>query len=282
LGAGAGADSAPHKARHPFARLLVAGIVLGLAASVLSTSHFFVFARNGVGAPVVRLCAQLLCAASRFVLASLLLLLSEGKCVSYVMVSADARRIGSLLGPFLASCLFLELWGDYSVARRYTTDYVYTTSFGGALVFVDLILLSRYVLNLRRTHAKECDSSEGTFYRRWGALYGLWFLALPVAALLSLVVLAPYVWWIISLAVNGSMTVAVYTALVIGLWPGNTRSYLKLRAPMLNDEVLGECSFASFPLTSPSKDSEPMHLPSLLESKSRSYRHPKLGISTVG
>jgi len=230
----AGADSAAGKAAHPFARLLLAGLALGLVSSLLSIVYYARYAATGTGGMATHVTAHLLHVASNFVLASLLLLVSQGKCISYIMVADDARRMCRLLGPFLVSCFLLELWGDYANSRTYTTDYVYNTACGWAVVAVDLLLLGVYARNLRATHAAERDRGDGPFYRTWGVLYGAWFLSLPAAAALSRAVLAPYVWWHVSLVVTRAATAAVYAALVAGLWPGNTRTFFKLFASLEN------------------------------------------------
>jgi len=203
-------------------------VLLGLAETLLSVGHTARYASDGVGIPAAAVLAQLLAMTSSFVLASLMLLVSEGKCVSYIMVAGDAWKMFRLLGPFLVSCCGLEFWGEYALSRNYTTDYVYTTPFGWALILVDLVLLGVYVSNLRRTFLAERGNDLAVFYRSWGLVYGAWFLALPLTAVLAQAVLAPYVWLIVSLAVKKGATLAVYAALVIGLWPGNTRTYFTL------------------------------------------------------
>jgi len=172
--------------------------------------------------------AQLLGVSSNFLLASLLLLVSQGKCVSYIMVASDAWRMLRLLGPFSFSCFSLELWAEYSLSRNYTTDYVYTTPCGWAVICVDLFLLGIYLRNLRETYLAERGHEDGVFYRTWGLVYGVWFLALPIMAVLAQAVLAPYAWFIVSVGVKKGATALVYAALVVGLWPGNARTYFRL------------------------------------------------------
>mmetsp|Transcript_52469 Transcript_52469/g.152712 ORF Transcript_52469/g.152712 Transcript_52469/m.152712 type:complete len:500 (+) Transcript_52469:59-1558(+) len=225
-------DSASSKAAHPFARLLLVGICAGLVEMVLLSLHAGIFMFDGVGAPILAFGGQLLATTSTFILVSLLLLVSEGKCVSYIMVANDARRMINLLGPFFLSCCCLELWGEYSVWRHSTTDYVYTHPLGWALIFVDLLLLRLYARNARETFLAERESDVGAFYRTWGVVFGLWFAALPVTAVLAQAVLAPYTWYIVSLGVKQGSTAAVYAALITGLWPGNRRTYFRrMEAP---------------------------------------------------
>jgi len=221
-------DSANNKAAHPFARLLLLGLGLALGESLLMTLHYACYMYNGVGAAFADQVAQLLAVSSSFVLVSLLLLVSEGKCVSYVMVASDVHSKMRLLGPFLLSCFMLELWGEYSVSQKATTDYVYTTPCGWALIFVDLLLLGAYLRNLNRTYIAEQDRSEGIFYQTWGIVYSLWFLVLPFTAWLAQAVYQPYSWYMVCTSVKKGTTALVYASLVAGLWPGNVRSYFKL------------------------------------------------------
>merc|ERR1712039_236435 len=118
--------------------------------------------------------------------------------------------------------------GEYSDSQNYTTDYVYATPFGWAVVVVDLVLLGFYASNLKTTLLLETDSGNRAFYRKWGCVYGLWFLALPLTAVLAQAVLAPYAWYMVSLCVTNLVTVLAYVALIVGLWPQNETAHFKL------------------------------------------------------
>merc|ERR1719464_2153572 len=127
------------------------------------TLHNACYMYDGIGVAIADEVAQLLAVSSSFVLVSLLLLVSEGKCVSYVMVAGDVRRKMQLLCPFLLSCFVLELWGEYSVSQKATTDYVYTTPCGWVLICVDLLLMGAYLSKLHRTYTSEKNQPEGAF-----------------------------------------------------------------------------------------------------------------------
>jgi len=226
-------DSASGKAAHPFAQLLTMGVALALIESACSALHLALFAKDGFGMPWLQVLAQFMSVAANFVLASLLLLVSQGKCISYIMVASDAWSMLRLLGPFLVSCFALEMWGEHSVSRNYTTNYVYTTPVGWCLILVDVLLLCMYASGLRRTYLVERGCEHAVFYRTWGILYGAWFVVLPVTALLAQMVLAPYVWLIVSLGSKKGVTALLYLALVVGVWPGNTRTYFKLEGEVV-------------------------------------------------
>jgi len=85
---------------HRFAQVLLVGLVLASGETIFAVAHDVQFSQDGIGAPCLFLGAQLLALVSSFVLASLLLLVSEGKCISYMMVSDDIWRMLRMLGPF--------------------------------------------------------------------------------------------------------------------------------------------------------------------------------------
>jgi len=221
-------DSASEKAAHPFARLLLLGLGCAFCESLLSTLHLVSYAVNGVGAPLADKIAQVGAVSSNFVLVSLLLLISEGKCISYIMVKADVRSKFKLLAPFLIACFLLEFRGEYAVSQTYATDYVYTTPCGIVLILVDLYLLGVYLCNLRHTYGESFDRSESEFYITWGLVYAAWFLALPFTALLAQAVVAPWAWYLACMLVKKGFTVLMYFSLVVGLWPGNVQSYFQV------------------------------------------------------
>eukprot|EP00933_Yihiella_yeosuensis_P083663 TRINITY_DN97919_c0_g1_i1.p1 TRINITY_DN97919_c0_g1~~TRINITY_DN97919_c0_g1_i1.p1 ORF type:complete len:485 (-),score=28.07 TRINITY_DN97919_c0_g1_i1:364-1818(-) len=220
-------DSTMGKAAHPFARLLALGITLQFSSCVCALIHNWAYSADGEGIFIVYVLSLVLERCSSFVLISMLLLVAQGKCVSYVMVRADVRRMFWFLGPFLLSTVCLEIWGDYATSRRYTTDYIYTTPFGWAIIAVKLVLLGVYSKDLQKTLLQEGDRADGQFYRTWGLAYASWFVALPMVAFLAQVVLAPYVSYTVSLVVTQSYAAIVYGALVFSLWPENTKTHFK-------------------------------------------------------
>ena len=51
-------------------------------------------------------------------------------------------QLFKLLGPFMLFCFLLDIWGEFAQSQTYTTDFIYSTRFGKALVLVDLCLLA--------------------------------------------------------------------------------------------------------------------------------------------
>merc|ERR1712048_1376044 len=97
-----------------------------------------------------------------------------------------------------------------------------------------------YVSNLRDTLIAEQDRGDEHFYRTWGIVYGSWFLALPLATVLSYFVLATYVRHIASLVITQGATFVAFGALVAGLWPLSAKPHFKLAFAAVED-VLESC-----------------------------------------
>merc|ERR1719272_482253 len=121
------------------------------------------------------------------VLNAMLLLISQGRCISTLLVVDDIFNLGKLLIPFHISAFALETWAETSDSRNYTLNYIYETPFGLAVVAMDVCLLVFYCQNLCRTVQAEKDTRNLFFYRVWGSAYILWFMALPLTVVLSCV-----------------------------------------------------------------------------------------------
>lgn len=226
-------------ALHPMVKILTAGIVCAAGSMAFFAIHYWRFAVNGEGILFMFVLAKFLQVLSKFLLMSILMLVSQGKCISYRLSLGDVERWHLLLVPFLFFCFLLEVWGERSESRRYTTDSVYTSRCGAALVGTDVLFLLVYARNLRESHSAEPDPDRRFFYRAWGSAFGVWFLALPATALLSRA-LAPWVRFRVILAVSNATHVAALAALMVGLWPSRLRqSYFVLEPVELGEVVWG-------------------------------------------
>jgi len=175
----------------------------------------------------VYIVAKISRAFSKMFLMAILFLISQGRCVSTPMVTSDAFRMFRMAGTFVAFCLMLELWSEFGSMHNYTTDYVYSTTPGQLLVFMDICLLSLYLVNLHGTRRKETDTTKQYFYSSWGALYSTWFLVLPVMTLVA-TFLPPWNRFKVVFAVSHLMNVFMYGTLVGGLWPTKKHSHFEL------------------------------------------------------
>jgi len=211
-------------ARHPLRLILLAAIAAASLGMLVFVLDGLWFARDGDRQAVLYLAAKILKGVSKCLLASILMLLSQGICVSQQLHSQNLWQVSKLLAPFFGACLLLELWGEYAQSRTYTTGFIYCTWFGGALVLADLCLLALYFKNLHRTYLAESDAERQRLYCTWGLLYSGAFIVLPFATLLASV-LNPWVREETIFLLTNCVHAVMLTLLIVGLWPERAQKF---------------------------------------------------------
>lgn len=213
--------------RHPLIQVLNSGIACASLAMFFFICHYAVFARNGVGVVVVYALAKFCQALSKCIVLSILLLTSQGHCISHAMNAHDVRRLLRMLTPFFLACVGLELWGEFANSRKYTTSFVYSTPLGRILIFGDLLFLALYAMNFQESYHSEQDADKLRFYRAWGPLCVAWFMVLPVVTGLAHFV-APWVRFMIVMGASNVAHALMYAVLVAGLWPSANQMFFLL------------------------------------------------------
>jgi hypothetical protein len=205
-------------ARHPLRLILFAAIAAACWGSLALVLDGFWFAHHGKNQTALYLLAKFFKVFSKSQTACMLLLLSQGICISRPLNTEFLYQISKCLVPFFGACLMLEVWGESSQSRAYTTGFIYCTWFGGVLLLADLGFLAVYLMNLHKSYLAELDAEKQHFYCYWGLLYSCAFIVLPFATLLASV-LSPWVRVETIFLVTNSVHAAMLGSLVVGLWP---------------------------------------------------------------
>merc|ERR1711972_958563 len=214
------------------------------------------FSLSGESDVRLHLAGKLLKVCSKMALASMLLLMSRGICISQSHRNQDFQQVLRLIGPFFISCFLLEIWGEYAQSRTYTTESIYCTWFGLVLVLVDVSLLALYLKNLRGAYSNEFGQDKQQFYKFWGVLYSAAFIALPFAALLAALV-SPWVRLETIAVVTNSVHVAVLASLIVGLWPEKAHTFFCIDQPQLTKIVGSKSDLLPHLLTHSNTDPSP-------------------------
>jgi len=244
-------------ARHPLRLLLFAAIAAACACMLAEVIHGAWFAHTGYSQVVAYFAGKFLKVLSKCLLMSMLMLLSQGICISKPLDAVNLWQVLKLLAPFFVACLFLEVWGEYSQSRTYSTGFIYCTYFGGALVFADLGFLVIYLQNLYSSYLAEFQVERQRFYRSWGVLCSCTFIVLPFSVLLSFV-LSPWVRAETIFILTNAVHVAMLTSLVVGLWPDRAQTVF-----FFDDEALANTigiksdSYANLLESSPYRGTHP-------------------------
>eukprot|EP00933_Yihiella_yeosuensis_P015703 TRINITY_DN13610_c3_g1_i1.p1 TRINITY_DN13610_c3_g1~~TRINITY_DN13610_c3_g1_i1.p1 ORF type:complete len:468 (+),score=53.74 TRINITY_DN13610_c3_g1_i1:56-1459(+) len=216
---------------HPIIRILSAGLFCGSCSHLAYACHYRILAVNGRGLPIVNIFGKFMQSSAKFLLMSILLLVSRGNCVSKELDLKSLPGLLLILGGFSLLSFSLEVWGEFSQSRTFTTDFVYSTSCGHLLILLDLALLAVYATNVQRSLAAEKDPERRSFYKTWGVAFGVWFLSLPAVAILAHLI-APWVEFRIVLIVVDIFQAVTFAALVTGLWPTKDKPLLRLELEM--------------------------------------------------
>jgi len=220
--------SETESARHPLRLILFAALAtacLGMFAQVLDAAWF---AHHGEYKTALYFTGKFLKVFSKCLLASILVLLSQGICISEPLRGKHLQRVFKLLAPFFVACLVVELLGEYAHSRTYTTGFIYCTRFGAALVLADIGFLVFYLKNVHDSSLAESQSDKRRFYQSWGLLYSGAFMVLPFATFLASVI-EPWVRDETIFLMTNGVHAALLTSLVVGLWPEKTQTFFDLQ-----------------------------------------------------
>lgn len=211
------------RTKHPLRLLLAFGICAALWGMGFYTFDTFWYAARGEETFLLYFAAKGFKAWSKFTLLLIAILMSKGRGISRDLQVRDIFHGTLIVGPLMLLCLGVELWGEFDQSRKYTTSFVYSTWFGGVLIFADLVLLVMYVRNVAHAYSQEGDARKKEFYRTWGFVYSSAFLALPFSAIIAFFVGA-HVRIEVMFIVNNSIHATLLGLLVVGLWPSQAHT----------------------------------------------------------
>jgi len=215
-------------ASHPVRLTLFVAILAACFGMLAQVVDGALFAQRGEYQAELYLAGKFFKVVSKYLLACILVLLSQGICISEPLQGKHLMRVSRLLAPFFAACLLVELWGEYAHSRTYTTGFIYCTWFGAALVLADIGFLVFYLKNVHDSCLAERDADKRRFYQFWGLLFSCAFMVLPFATFLASVI-APWVRdQTIFLLTNG-VHAALLISLVVGLWPEREYTFFNLQ-----------------------------------------------------
>jgi hypothetical protein len=229
------------QSKHPLRLLLLSAIslaALGLLVFALDAAWFM---RSGESIRRLHMLGKILKVFSKLTMTSMLLLLSQGICITQHFQFQDLRLL-HMLAPFFVACFAFETWGEYAQSRAYTTGFVYCSWYGAGLVLGDLCLLGIYLVNLRGSYASSLDAEKRSFYWRWGTVYLSAFVALPFATILS-TILAPWVRSEVIFILTNVVHIVLLVLLVIGLWPERTHNFFCIDQDVLAKTIGTTSSF---------------------------------------
>ncbi|UYV70448.1 hypothetical protein LAZ67_7003027 [Cordylochernes scorpioides] len=227
---------------HRLTRIFTGSLLLRLLYLVCFFMHFLVYSVDGLGMSALRLLGDFLYILSESLLLLLLLLLAKGWAISKV----ELGWVPSLILLWLLyTCLqvMLYLWNTMEVDVIEDLDE-YQTIPGWLALGLRMVIMGWFVLELRETMRDSAnDLCRQKFYLHFGAGILVWFVYLPVAALIALAVSSlsrPR----FLLGMTSTADVLAYSILIHLFWPTRTGQYLQLATMLDPSEELEEFSEA--------------------------------------
>ncbi|CAH1389379.1 unnamed protein product [Nezara viridula] len=211
--------------QHPVTRLFTASLILeflGLLFNLISVMKFVV---DGVGYPKLAVIGDVLDILSRTTFMLLLLLLAKGWAVT---------RQEFTWKPLLFSVWFiygvvhilLFVWNKTEVDIIEDIDE-YQTWPGWLILVLRCLIIVWFLLELRTTMRYEHNESKLNFFLHFGASALVWYIYLPIVALLALLI-PPFWRYKLLLGITYSADCLAYCVMTHLLWPTRSEQYFLL------------------------------------------------------
>ncbi|CAH1264366.1 TMEM145 [Branchiostoma lanceolatum] len=218
---------------HTIIRVFLASILLEWFGLSLHFLHLAIYTFDGAGVLPVKQFGEVVDVVSQCMFMALLLLLGRGWTVTKVHVEHKA---------FLAVIVTYSLVDvGLTTARLITTDPVTTVddslSWQTLVVLgLRLFILLWFLYELHLSYLQEAQPSRQQFYVVLGGVYGLWFLYLPVAAVVVSQLVPPLWQYRTYTGITVTADFLSYAVLAYLLWPSRgVASYRYSRIPMDDD-----------------------------------------------
>ncbi|XP_030375531.1 uncharacterized protein LOC115624824 [Scaptodrosophila lebanonensis] len=213
--------------KHPVTKLFTLSLLSEFVSLALITAHLIHFAANGVGEPNMQAAGDVLDILSRTTFMLILLLLAKGWAVTRQQISRTGWIIlMSIWVPYCAFHIFLYIWDRTEVDIVSDIDE-YQTWPGWIVLILRTSFMMWFLYELRNTMKYEHSSKKLDFLLHLGASSLVWFIYLPIVAIVALQV-SPMWRYKLLQGITNSADCLAYCVMTGLLWPNRSGQYLLL------------------------------------------------------
>lgn len=227
------------KQSHPVTKLFTMSIILEFVSICFILIHLLRFSSNGEGIEELRVSGEIFDILSRTSFMLILLLLAKGWAVTRLEISSGSWIVLIIIWiSYLTLNLVLYVWNMTEIDVISDIDEFQT--WPGFLVLISRSCIMLWFLyELRTTMKYEHSIKKLDFLLHFGASSLVWFIYLPIIALISMQV---SVFWRykLLLAVTNSVDCLAYCVMMGLLWPNRSGQYLLLAGPNTAADELDE------------------------------------------
>jgi len=177
---------------HPALLMVTAGVILATMGMLSWFMYFRQIQESGVGETYYDVAARGLLMSAKTLMQILFTMQSQGHsiCTSELVLSNHQELVGGMV-IFGILSFVLEIFSDTEFWST-TTEYVYDTRSGIALVAFDCFWLWMFVTRCYRTFQGETRVKARAFYISYAPVWAFWFASLPLVAFIGRI-LSPWV-----------------------------------------------------------------------------------------
>ncbi|KAJ6226383.1 intimal thickness receptor-related [Anaeramoeba flamelloides] len=168
----------------PISRLYYFVLIFRTLGIFFVMIHFGSYAQNGKGSISLEVFGEILSTISTITFMTIIILVAKGWSIS-VQYIIGKSLILVLMGVFLVISVILII-AAYIVLDKGQHYYIFEEVPGVLYQIVRLVIMSIFLYYLRKTYLLEQDSVKRKFYQKFGILFTIWFLYLPLISLFSL------------------------------------------------------------------------------------------------
>ncbi|ALC40969.1 CG9304 [Drosophila busckii] len=213
--------------KHPVTKLFTLSLLSEFISEALITAHFIRYAANGVGEPNMQAAGDVLDILSRNTFMLILLLLAKGWAVTRQQISRTGWIIlMSIWVPYCAFHVFLYIWDRTEVDIISDIDE-YQTWPGWIVLILRTSFMLWFLYELRNTMKYEHSSKKLDFLLHLGASSLVWFIYLPIVAIVALQI-SPLWRYKLLQGITNSADCMAYCVMTGLLWPNRAGQYLLL------------------------------------------------------
>nr|XP_014085793.1 integral membrane protein GPR180 [Bactrocera oleae] len=213
--------------KHPVTRLFTLSLASEFISLAFITAHLIKFAINGVGMPNMQTAGDILDIFSRTTFMLILLLLAKGWAVTRQQINRTGWiMLMSIWVPYCAFQMFLYVWDKTEVDIISDIDE-YQTWPGWIVLILRTSFMTWFLYELRNTMKYEHSTKKLDFLLHLGASSLVWFIYLPIVAIVALQV-SPMWRYKLLLGITNSADCLAYCVMTGLLWPNRSGQYLLL------------------------------------------------------
>jgi len=175
-------DFSARNIMHEIHWLMVGSFVSYMLGHMLLLIHFVQYADDGKGHEWMIIFARCFEVVGFVVFVNVLLLIARGWTITTNKLS---RKVENALFSAILACIYIALFFSETMRDPAESSYLYHSWAGYLFIAMQIFLLFVFVGLLHRTFVFEKRVVKRTFYKRFGLVFTLWFLKLPLLVLIA-------------------------------------------------------------------------------------------------